>query len=564
MIERPHTSWKGGSLALLLFAVIGMLVLLPLMQYLGGSLLNGFSGLEATREMLRDPGLQQAFVHTLAIAVLACALASVIAVPAAFAVVRTNTTVRVLVQLLAFLPLTMPPFLSAAVFQHLARTLGLTLEGGTLAGVELSGSEAAMVLVFALHYLPLILFCVVAGLRRIDRSLTESAMNQGAGRLLIWRRITLPLLSPAYGFGAALVLLRIFEDIGTPLLLGVDTMLAPLLLSRLGESGTADPLLGSAALLLMGSTFVVATLAWSTLAHPPWDRDPGHCFRNMRWRAGASDWLIGLPLITGLGILALAPHAWLILMSLAGDWSGAILPPSLDLERLLQHAGDAVGRLDTTLVYVVAAGILTMALAGAFGTLTWRPGRLGRLARFSTTTLYAIPGVVLALAYLHLGETLGLSGTDLPGIGWLGLVFVIALKQLPLAEHAVASRLRALHSGALQSALSLGSSRLRVRLQIGLPALTAALTIAFLVGCIAATVELSAALLLIQGTQAPLAVDLFHSLRAPTEIVAGSVRGLLLTTLSAGLLLPLFWLLRQCCYRPKAPLSPSDVSRISP
>ena len=74
--------------------------------------------------------------------------------------------------------------------------------------------------------------------------------------------------------------------------------------------------------------------------------------------------------------------------------------------------------------------------------------------------------------------------------------------------------------------------------------------------------ELSAALILIQGPQPPLAIDLFQSLGPGTETGAGAAQGLWLVGLTALLLLPLFWLLRRYCYRPEP--HPPGVTRRSP
>jgi len=142
-----------------------------------------------------------------------------------------------------------------------------------------------------------------------------------------------------------------------------------------------------------------------------------------------------------------------------------------------------------------------------------------------------------------------------PGLAWLTLILVVALKQLPLAQHLVARRLRNLHSGELDSARSLGASGISTGLRIGLPSITAVLAAIFLLGGTAALVELSAVLLLIQDPDAPLALSLFQSMLSPVDVQTAATQGVFLVALTATTLLTLYWFLRRGCYDPKSPRS---------
>jgi len=544
MIERQQRSWKSTSLALLLLAVFMLLILAPLAMLFVDMLPGGAAGLDVARSMLGEHSLQQVILRTLAVALLACGLASILAVPAAFLVVRTSAPVRILVQIIGFLPLTMPPYVTAAVLQHLA--LVAEKSGGTplLTAFELQGNSIALILVYALHYLPFILFSLIAGLTDIDRSQAESARNLGAGRLFVWHRITLPLATPAYVLGAALVILRILEDVGTPLMLGIEDMLAPQIVIRLGIAGLADPLLNVIVLVLLGVSVTVAALAWSALTAPPHPAGLKPC-TGAPTRIGT---IIGLPLLFGLGILSLAPHLWLLLMSFGNDWSTGLLPRLYATDRLQQSFGESLPILSDTLAYAAAAGLLTLLISTAFAASTRRRGPVTRSLRFAANALFAIPGVILALAYLHTQGLLNDQIAHWSGLAWLALILVVAFKQLPLARHLIVRRLSELHAGELQSAYSLGATRLSGSLRIALPSLAAVFTTVFLIGFAAAVVELSAVLLLFKDPQAPLALHLYQSLQAAPG--SGATQGLLLVTLNAAVLLLAFGLLRRCCQRP--------------
>ena len=89
---------------------------------------------------------------------------------------------------------------------------------------------------------PFILINLSAALRNIDRAMEEAAQNLGASGFRLFRRIVFPLALPGYVAGAALVFVKVFDDLATPLLLNVKDMLAPQAYLRVTSIGIADPM----------------------------------------------------------------------------------------------------------------------------------------------------------------------------------------------------------------------------------------------------------------------------------------------------------------------------------
>ena len=548
-MDEQRANWWQVVLAVALFGGFCLLVMLPL----GGLIADAFRGQTSEpnliRETLLDAPLQQAILTTLAVGLLAVVLASLIAFPAAHLTVRAGSAVRVLIGLIAVLPLAMPPFVSAAVLLHFQRILDQTGIAPALAAVEISGSHIVLAAVFALHYLPVILFCLVAGLIHIDRSATESARNLGGGRLYVWRHITLPLTTPAYGLGVSLVLLRIFEDVGTPLMLGIEGMLAPQILLGAENGSFAAPALMAAVVALFVLSAIVVTLGWSSLSAPFASHWQGLRVESTCRRGGAAAAMLNLSLVLGLGLLALAPVVWLLLMSFGNDWSTGLAPTTMGADIYPRSLLDILPELRLTLVYATTAGLLVLLLGSGIGSLTRGTRRMSRIALFTTTLLFAVPGLALALAYAHGYGLLGLSQDDWPRFAWPALALVVALKQAPLARHLIATRLRQLHDGELVSAYSLGASRSFVALRIGLPSLSGVLGIVFLLGCWATLIELSVAMLLIQTPPLPVSLHLFRALLSGEHIQTPASQALLLVLLTAALVLILWWLTHRVCSR---------------
>jgi molybdate transport system permease protein len=81
-------------------------------------------------------------------------------------------------------------------------------------GVTLFGTPAAVVIAETFVALPFMVLTVEAALRSMDRRFEEAAVTLGAGRWLVFRRVTLPLIAPALGAGAVLAWARALGEFG--------------------------------------------------------------------------------------------------------------------------------------------------------------------------------------------------------------------------------------------------------------------------------------------------------------------------------------------------------------
>jgi iron(III) transport system permease protein len=82
---------------------------------------------------------------------------------------------------------------------------------------------------------------LIVSLRAIDGAMEEAALNLGARGWRLFRRVVFPLALPGYLAGAALVFIKVFDDLGTPLVLGQTNLLAPQAYLRITQVGLEDP-----------------------------------------------------------------------------------------------------------------------------------------------------------------------------------------------------------------------------------------------------------------------------------------------------------------------------------
>jgi iron(III) transport system permease protein len=158
-------------------------------------------------------------------------LAAIMGVPLAWLTVRSDLPGRHFVRWLAPLPLAIPPYIGAIVYQILfaprgpvnaaiTRTLGLSVNGQLINIYGVAG--AAWVL--SLFVFPYIFLLVAAGLERMNPTLEEVARATGMSRWAVFFKVTLPMLRPALVGGGLMVFLYAWADFGVVSLLRVRTL----------------------------------------------------------------------------------------------------------------------------------------------------------------------------------------------------------------------------------------------------------------------------------------------------------------------------------------------------
>jgi molybdate transport system permease protein len=164
---------------------------------------------------LTTPLVREAVRLSLVCSLGALALSVLLGVPLAFMLARVDFPGRNLVRALTTLPMVLPPVVGGValllafgrrglVGQWLDQAFGITLPFTTL-GAILAEAFVAM---------PFLVITTEAGLRAMDRRFEDAAATLGAGRWLTFRRVTLPLIGPSLGAGAALCWARALGEFG--------------------------------------------------------------------------------------------------------------------------------------------------------------------------------------------------------------------------------------------------------------------------------------------------------------------------------------------------------------
>jgi molybdate transport system permease protein len=164
---------------------------------------------------LGEPQVRVALRLSLECSLGAVGISLLIGVPLAYLLARVEFPGHNVVRALTTLPMVLPPVVGGVALllafgrrglagQWLDRAFGITLPF-TTAGAVLAEAFVAM---------PFLIITTEAGLRAMDRRFEDAAATLGAGRWTTFRRVTLPLIGPSLGAGAALCWARALGEFG--------------------------------------------------------------------------------------------------------------------------------------------------------------------------------------------------------------------------------------------------------------------------------------------------------------------------------------------------------------
>ena len=476
---------------------------------------------------------RESFFNSLIVALASVFFASLIAVPLAYLTVRFEFRGALLIQTLGVLPLIMPPFVGAVALQLIfGRNGSLNLLLNEYFGftIPIMDGLGGVVFVESIHYFPFILLNLVAAMRNIDGAMEESALNLGAKGWRLFRRIIFPLAMPGFLAGAALVFVKVFDDLGTPLVMGVTNMLAPQAYLRITSVGIDDPLGYVISVIMIAFSILALWMAARVMKGKDYATLQKGGSALQRRRLGMWESLLAYGWIVLILLVTLAPHLGILLMSFSKVWSFSVLPDAYTLEHYATVFSDSSRMIGNTLMYCFMAAGLDVLIGTAIAYLILRtqlPAR--QWLDYLASAALAIPGLVLAIGYLRLFKGVNLPFTETPLITtWVLIMLAYAVRRLPYALRSCMAALQQVHVSLEEVAQSLGASRLSTIRRIMVPLMMGGMLAGFVTSFITAAVELSATILLSSAqSQAPMSYGIYLYMQSISGRGPGAALGVL-------------------------------------
>ena len=532
-VSRGPRGYGLHWLRLAVWAVLALLVLLPL----GVIVFRGAQPSNA--DVLTDPDVLAAAWNSVSSAAGSAALATAFGALLAVVLDRTDLPGRTVLRWIFLLPFLIPPFIGAMSWMALLSPAGtvnqalMALTGSARPVLDIYGG-GGVVFLLAVHSYPLAYLVISAALRRVPGSLEEAARISGAGGLRTFCQVTLPLVRPAVVAAFVLTLVANLSDFGIPALIGLPeryTTLTTLVYRYLASGTVTNPLpavaaigvvllvLGLAAVLLQRRLPGGSELGGAGAAALPLQ------LGSARWAVTALLWCTAA-VVCVLPLLALTEQALLPAPGVPLTWENLTLA---NIARAVTSGGALTGIANSVMLALgaaVACGVLGLGV----GALLTRTKHRSNAALDVTAMLpQALPGLVLAVAWLLIAPALGIFNTPWVILG----AYVMAF--LALVVQSVRAPLESVPVSLDEAARISGAGPLRalgdVALRLSVPAAVSGAVVVALT----AVRELTISILLVAPGSQTLGVVIFN-LQQAGDYNSASALALLVTIVGvAGL-----------------------------
>jgi iron(III) transport system permease protein len=456
-------------------------------------------------EFFTDRFYLRSLWHSMILGVATVIASSVLGITVAFLLVRYDFVGRSLFSYLTMIPIISPPLVGVLGFTFIlgrAGTVNVLLMDlfDLLRPVNFLYGIHGVVLVETLHLFPMITLNVVDALGKVDPSLEEAAESVGArGWSKLWR-VTLPLTTPGYVAGALLVFIWTFSDFATPLVLGVQDLLAPQAylnnvqfvdrrIFRMGIVISALMVL-LAVLFLLAARHYVAIKDYSSLSYS----------RVARRRLTAGRQALVVAFLSLLLLLSFIPYIGVTLASVGKGWALTPLPVAYTLQYYERVIVETPKYILNSFLYSGLAVVVCVLVGVPIAWLLARSTVPGRGALDAVNTLIlAVPGTALGIAYIRAFHF------DLPGFDrgltsfWIVMPLVLAVRRLPYTVRGSFASLLLVHRSLEEAAGSVGASGPRTFRDVTLPLIWKGILVGGLFSFMTSLQEASAVLFLALG-----------------------------------------------------------------
>ena len=509
--------WKKSlPLALLLVLLTG-LILCPLITVFAKAVIvDGRLDLYQAWQTIASSENVQTVCNSLLLGVCVVLCSTVIAVPTAYLLARTQLKKHSWLDIIFMIPFMTPPYIASmgwilfmqkkGLFQQLFPATGSWSEGFFCFG--------GLVLVMSLHVFPFLMTMLKNAMLNIPASLEESGAVFGAGFGMRLRKIFAPLLTGNYAIGALLVFVAAMSCYGIPSIIGapgkVHTVTTRIIeYNGLGAQGISDAtglavfLMALAILILYLSDFVVARKQYITVS--------GKSTRPNIVDLGK--WRVPLAVLVSLfaTIVVLIPFATILTTSFKIDVGKSLFDPenfTLTQWQTIFSRSETMSCLKNSLIFGVITATVGIVVACTMSYLLQRTRIRGRkLPDFLITLGSGTPSVVIALGLIMTMK--GDFGVNIYNTAYIMIVAYL-IKYLMMGMRTVVSAMSQIHVSLEECSQISGASWTRTMLKITGPLIFPSIAAGWFLIFIPSFYELSMTTLLYSNSTKTIGFQLYE------------------------------------------------------
>lgn len=399
--KTPHIQWSPSKIALYLGAGFVSLLILIVPIYL---LIRTVGAGSSSWELLTKPSTLKVLSNTILLAMAVTLATNLLAVPLAYLTSCTDLPAKRLWAVLAALPLVIPSYVGAYLYASILSPKGLLQQFLAPLGIErlpsLYGFTGAFLVLTLVAY-PYTFLTVRAALNRMDPALIEAARSLGVSPQRAFWRVTLPYLRPSIIAGSLLVALYTLRDFGAVTLWQYSTFTRVIYNRYMGYRLDTAASMGLVLVLL---TAVLLYFEYRTRHQTKYERvSIGVARRPMimplgRWKLPAL-FFVGSIVFVAL----IVPCAGLLYWVARGMVQEGVVGAGTNIAPLIDMLQPAINSLTASALGAGLAILLALPIAIL---VVRKPSKLSHFFERITYASFALPGIVVALAYVFVGTNM--------------------------------------------------------------------------------------------------------------------------------------------------------------
>ena len=517
-----YSNWFVYILISPLFLILLAYVVYPFYQ----TFLQSFSGNDPFFSYknffdLASPANLEALWTSLYISVISVICCAIVGVTMAFLLERYDFPGRRLLSVLVLVPMALPPLVGVLSFTFLYGESGIFprafqhLFGLSQVPFSLKGIWGVIVVhtftMYTYFYLT-----ASAAIKGLDPALEEAATSLGAGRIRIWTKVILPMLTPSIVASSLLVFMISMASYTAPLMFGVErTMTMQIYLSR--TNGNLDMAATQSMILSFVSISFLLLMRWYQNRRNYQNLSKGVSIhrsevssKGMKITAVAASFISTLILILPILVLVL------ISFSVDGAWKTQILPTEYTMNHYVALFTDERtwrpiwNSIQMGVVATIGNIIFGVAAAYAMVRLNFK-GKT--LLDILIMVPWALPGTVVAVNLIAAFSTENVFAFNqvLIGTFWI-LPLAYFIRHLPLVFRSTSASLVQLDQSIEEASRGLGATWWYTFRRIVVPLTFTGILAGTLLALVQSIGEFVASILIYSTSTIPLSVAIFQKL----------------------------------------------------
>ncbi|MEH7178121.1 ABC transporter permease [Neobacillus vireti] len=459
-------------------------------------------------------------VYISVISVITCAI---VGVTMAFLLERYEFPGRKLLSVLILVPMALPPLVGVLSFTFLYGESGIIPRAfQVLFDLEkVPFSLKGVMGVIVVHTFTMYTYfylTAAAAIKGLDPSLEEAATSLGSGRIRIWLKVILPMLTPALIAASLLVFMISMASYTAPLMFGVErTMTMQIYLSR--TNGSLDMAATQSTILSIVSISFLILMRWYQGRRNYQNQSKGISVHRTELRSQFAKYLSMLLSFIGVIILML-PILVLVLISFSvdGEWTVQVIPTAYTFQHYIDlFTDERTWRPiwnSLQMSFVATAGNILFGVAAAYAMVRTKfKGKA--LLDILIMVPWALPGTVVAVNLIAAFSEPSVFSFNqvLIGTFWI-LPLAYFVRHLPLIFRSTSAALMQMDESVEEAARSLGANWWYTFRRVVVPMAFSGILAGTLLALVQGIGEFVASILIYSTSTMPVSVAIFQKMYA--------------------------------------------------